>query len=391
MQSFPEKGYISALGPGSGKSTTILGLISLPPRCGMYNQTNAKTMFMRLFKPLLFTLSLFFGTLSLSAQDIHYTLFDMSPLSLNPALTGAFEGTARIGGIYRDQWSSFLGNQFATPTFYIDAPIIRGFRKQDWVGIGVSFFQDEAGTLSLKTSGALFSASYHLALTQDQKTMLTLGIQGGQVSRRINKDNAQTSETLQGVVDGGQANADTDLSNLRDNANYIDFGAGLLFRTQMSEQSNLEIGLSTGHVTTPEYYLQSSNAGADEGKRPFRTTAHASLGYGLTDRWGIQPKVFFQTTGGATETYLQAWAGYLVNPEQDFTLNFGLGYRFGDAGKVLVGADYKDVRVALAYDLTLSSLNEVNNYQGAFELAASYILKIYKEPNVKPAVFCPKF
>jgi type IX secretion system PorP/SprF family membrane protein len=348
-------------------------------------------MFMRLIKPLLFVFSLFIGSFSLSAQDIHYTLFDMSPLALNPGLTGAFEGTARIGGIYRDQWSSFLGNQFTTPTFYIDAPIIRGFRKQDWVGIGVSFFQDEAGTLSLQTSGALFSASYHFALKEDQSSMLTLGIQGGQVQRMINTENASTAEMLQGLVDNNMLGQDTDLGNIRPNADYIDFSVGLLFRSKMSDRSNLEIGVSGAHVTTPEYYFQAANANVDEGQRPLRITAHASLGYGLNERWGIQPKVFFQTTAGFSETYVQGWANYLVNPEQDFTLNFGLGYRVGDAGKVLLGADWKDVRVAVAYDLTLSDLSEVNNNQGAFELSASYILKIYKEPQVKPAVFCPRF
>ena len=53
---------------------------------------------MKLVKPLLFFSLIFcFGTLQ--AQDIHYSLFNMSPLSLNPAQTGAFHGTFRIGGI----------------------------------------------------------------------------------------------------------------------------------------------------------------------------------------------------------------------------------------------------------------------------------------------------
>ncbi|MEL6925345.1 MAG: type IX secretion system membrane protein PorP/SprF, partial [Bacteroidota bacterium] len=38
----------------------------------------------------------------------HFSLFDFTPLTLNPAQTGAYEGSVRIGGLYRDQWRSFL-------------------------------------------------------------------------------------------------------------------------------------------------------------------------------------------------------------------------------------------------------------------------------------------
>jgi hypothetical protein len=92
---------------------------------------------------------------ALSAQDIHYTLFNMAPLRTNPALTGAFEGTARIGGIYRGQWFSVNGGgDMHTPSFYIDAPIIKGFRDRDWVGVGAVFVQDNAGPFNFRTTVA---------------------------------------------------------------------------------------------------------------------------------------------------------------------------------------------------------------------------------------------
>ncbi|HMR43883.1 MAG TPA: hypothetical protein PKC40_08615, partial [Saprospiraceae bacterium] len=64
--------------------------------------------------------------------------------------------------------------------------------------------------------------------------------------------------------------------------------------------------------------------------------------------------------------------------------------RLGDAVEVLLGVDYKDLRVTAAYDVNISPLNEVSNYQGGFEIAAWYIVKIFKKPDVKPAILCPK-
>ncbi len=349
---------------------------------------------MRLLRPLLlFFVVALFG--NLNAQDIHFSLFDMSPLTLNPALSGAFEGTARIGGIYRAQSFDTPSSirQYETPSFYIDAPIIRGFRKQDWVGVGIAFYNDKAGRLGLETSGALLTASYHFALDEDRKNMLTLGLQGGQFSRNVNFENALFADGLAIDIEnsdpfGFNTSDDEGGNGQRDG---IDFNAGLLFRSKISDTQNLEMGLSFGHVTTPDYNLLNSASNADGKQRPLRIIGHATYAMGLNERWGIRPALFVQTTQGADpEIALQGWASYLINPEKQIALNFGLGYRVADAGKLLLGIDYKDFRAAVSYDITLTELNEVNNYSGAFEVSAYYILKIYKEPVINQAIFCPK-
>ncbi|MEM6964514.1 MAG: type IX secretion system membrane protein PorP/SprF, partial [Bacteroidota bacterium] len=82
---------------------------------------------------------------------------------------------------------------------------------------------------------------------------------------------------------------------------------------------------------------------------------------------------------------------YHLNEEKDMTLNVGLGYRLRDATKFIVGMDYKQFRVGAAYDLTVSDLRDADGVPGGFELGASYIAKIYKKPDVKPVIFCPRF
>lgn len=338
----------------------------------------------------------FFGTLQ--AQDIHFSLFNMSPLTLNPALTGAYEGTARVGGIYRDQWSSFLPNQFTTPSFFIDAPIIRGFRKTDWVGIGMLTVNDKAGTANLKTTQNLLSASYHFALTKDAKTMLTLGVQGGSVQRSLDLQADGLLFGDESELVGGQPGASEDRS-ISSDKNFFDFNAGLLLRTQMDDASSLDVGLAFNHITRPDYnFLAASPMGdQDAERRPMTITAHATYQTQFTEKWSIAPTLLVRNSGGATAINLQAWGSYLLkedNPAEDqpeVKLNFGAGYRFGDAGQALLGMDYGPLRVALSYDLNVSSLSEVSNYQGGFEVSAWYVFKIYKKPNTDPNILCPHF
>ncbi|MES1226414.1 MAG: type IX secretion system membrane protein PorP/SprF, partial [Bacteroidota bacterium] len=49
------------------------------------------------------SLCLLLGTAAL-AQDPNFSQFFASPLTLNPALTGKFDGVYRVAGNYRNQW-----------------------------------------------------------------------------------------------------------------------------------------------------------------------------------------------------------------------------------------------------------------------------------------------
>ena len=55
------------------------------------------------------------------AQDIHFSQYYASPLTLNPALTGKFNGHFRVSGIYRDQnFNLYNVALFRTPSGAID-------------------------------------------------------------------------------------------------------------------------------------------------------------------------------------------------------------------------------------------------------------------------------
>lgn len=369
---------------------------------------------MKVLRLILLAISVLLLQPSLSGQDIHNSLFNMSPLSLNPALTGAFEGTARIGGIYRAQDFGITDVRgYYSPSFYVDAPVIRGFRKNDWVGVGFMVYSDNAGSLRLKTTISGLSGSYHFAVDKDAKTMLTLGVQWGSISRRYDRSFSVFSDTFDPLY-GGQNNP-TSLDPLYtstsgggggggqtdENLNETSFSniaAGLMLRSTLSQSSRLEIGVALDHLTTPNYAFASGGSGQNPGgpnltaginDRPAKIVAHGRFLTQVTETLSFEPTFLYLGTANQKEIDLQAWGGYRINP--DAKANFGLGYRFGDAAKILLGLEYKDLRAALSYDITLSDRHRINDRNGAFEIAAYYILKIYKKPNVKPAIFCPQF
>lgn len=330
------------------------------------------------------------------AQDIHFTQYYMSPMTLNPSMAGKFEGTARIGGIYRDQWSSVI-KAYRTPSAWVDAPIIRGFRKRDWIGVGFMLYQDKAGTTALSHGAAKLGATYHLALDRKGNAVLSLGGHYGGEQRKIDPDKLRFGDGYNSLGDYVSSLSKDD-GRIAGNANYTDIDLGINLSSRLNKKMDFNLGFSMFHLTKPNYSLVTSGGGGGTStptggvsKLPRRAVAHGQFNVQLDDKMSLSPSFIFQTMSGNDEIMVQAMTGYLINPEKDITLNFGLGYRLSDAINVLAGMKYKDLRVGIAYDVNISSLSNVSNYRGGFEIAANYIIKIYKPAVVKPKVLCPRF
>ena len=352
---------------------------------------------MKFLKPLLLTFSLLLIG-QLYAQDVpHYTLFDYAPLSTNPALTGAYSGSVRLGGLFRDQGFNKVPNEYLTYSFYVDAPIIRGFGKKDWIGVGLNIFQDKSGAAALQTGGGLFSAAYHLAMNKKGTSVLTFGVQGGMTNRKIDISNVDFGDELE---DTSIRSADRNMFDTDGNGseNFLNINAGILLTAQASKQTRLQFGLAAKNILTPDYSFLNTKAQQDANPDsisidlPLRITFHGNFAFDLNKKWTLSPTFlvnFIRTH--SPQAALQTWLDYKLKPEQDLKLRFGLGYRVGDAAEALLGIDIKDLRFGLGYDITLSDLSRVNKTVGGIEIAASYIIKIYKEPVIDPVIICPKF
>lgn len=347
---------------------------------------------MKFLKGLLFFAFLSLSTVVTNAQDIHFTQFYLTPLTTNPAFTGAFEGTFRLSGIYRDQWGSVINSPYRTPSFGIDAPLIKGLGKRDWIGVGAMLLNDQAGTGKLSNGMMMGSVAYHLALDKKAKSVLTFGIQGGMVQHKFDSQSLELQyddELANNNIGGG-----VDRNNVREDQNYFDMNFGVLLKSEINKATRLNLGLAFNHLLTPEYYLSNNNqnnANDKAGSLPLNFDLHGQFFVDMGEKFQLKPAFLYQKIAGANEIFVHALGGYHLNEEKDMTLNFGIGYRLRDATKFIIGMDYKQFKVGAAYDLTISELRDASSSAGGFEIAATYIAAIFKKPDVKPVIFCPRF
>ena len=324
----------------------------------------------------------------------------MVPIVFNPAETGGFYGSYRLSGIYRDQWLSAFGvpDEFKTPSLSIDVPLIKGFRDQDWVGVGVMFYSDKAGSLGMSNNAFKLSAAYHLALNKQGTSVLAFGYQTGSVQRRLTINGLENillesdlfnpgayanDPSIQNALGGPQGGGDPELSK-----GYTDHVGGLHLKVQSDRANLIQIGVSVAHIGGRRTVGNLLN---QIYRIPMRFLGHGSWRTVRSERLALNFSGFVQTYDKANEIMVQGTGEFLFNEEKRTVLIGGVGYRLGDALQVLAGIQIKDVKVMLSYDLNTSRYTPATGTFGGFEISAMYIGTIYKRPDPDPVLFCPRF
>lgn len=351
---------------------------------------------MRDFTNTFFLILLMTMSIGIQAQDIHFTHFRMAPLSVNPAMTGSFQGTYRISAIYRDQWRS-VGNAkpYKTPFLSAEVNIASGLLlENDWVAGGMSFLSDQSGSLNMKHQLTGLNVGYHLGLDKKYLNVISIGLTYGSGTRGFDKNFLSAIKTPNSLINGQTGETFT----TEPSKTFTDMIIGLTYKTETETGSILRFGLTAAHVNSPDVSLYTQSASGPnpipnpgtEKREPLsmRTTFFTEASFLMAEKLRINPAIIFQNKSSFSELAIQGTADYLLNQQKMMTVTGGLGYRLGDAVELIGGIQIKDLRIALSYDLTVSNFTQAGG--GAFELAVGYVGRIFKNPDVKPVIFCPR-
>lgn len=350
------------------------------------------------------SLILFFLNISLTShsQDIHWSMYDLAPLAINPAYTGDYQGSFRAGANYRGQWNGISGARgFTTSSVFVDAPVLM-VGGSSWLGVGAILYNDNSGINHMKNLGVLGSVALHFGLSQ--KSILTLGFQGGYINRNFSKDNLLFEDQI--VVGGtnlpfGQ-NSNNGLLDGDNNTNSMDLNIGLKYFGQISKKTNLSVGLSARHIASPSQAFIEVNQVANI---PLWLSLHGRMSMGLTKQVSFIPSFIYQQMASAQQLNIQALLGFKLSKQRgrsrgkqkstynDPSLRTGIGYRAigNDALMAIIQLNMSQYTIGLSYDLTISELSSTNGNAGAIELAFSYKGKASEKSRVRSKVYCPSF
>lgn len=210
------------------------------------------------------------------AQDQVYSLFHLSPLTLNPALAG-IECGSQISANYRNQWRGF-GN-FRTMGLTYEMPFQLNSKSK--IGVGFKTNYDVGGSFNFKTFDVGGTMGYHhdFSKKDDVTHLVSGGIEFGIRQKRIK---------FTGPIIAQDSREFQDYS-----ARYFDMGLGINYRFQNSKVNWLDIGASIFHLNTPN---ESFDSGL-QSDLPRRYVVYAKGSFLKQKRFRINPRILYTEMG----------------------------------------------------------------------------------------------
>lgn len=316
---------------------------------------------------------------SVSAQDIHLTQANMTPLLVNPANAGA-EYTMRGILNYRTQWGS-VSEPYVTmmASYDMNFKPSSAVQKFGYFAGGVYVYNDEAGASEMKTTQINLSVAYHVNL--NAKHTLGAGVQAGYFQRSANIDKL----TWGNQFDGYQYNESYSTGESPD-FNGISFGStdyttGIVWTFRNTEKyfSGRDVYLSSGisfhHLSKPDIETQ----GLTPDELHYRYIWHANGIVGLNEKFSVLPYLYFSKQGPIDEIMFGSDVLYRLNDankyagEKGMAIGLGAYYRWNDAVIPSLLFQYANYTLGFTYDVNTSSLNNATNKNGGFEISLRYV------------------
>ena len=346
------------------------------------------------------------GMLAVNAQDIHFSQFYSSPLTLNPAMTGNFNGFYRVSFIYRNQWPGLTGNSpaFSTPSVGIDFSLLKDKIKHGALGAGLVFVNDQQNGKTFNQNQLLLSLAYNMSFGAKSQFQIGLGLQGGLVMNKLDFSKFTFADSYNAdLTYNAQLNPESYSSGTKMKGA---FNAGLFAKYDFYKGMRVYLGYAFNNATN---YKQDFLTNSPTYKLPFRHTIHGGFEFDIKDKGVLIPGVLYMSQAKANEVNFGLTGGVHViqDPAKRATLYLGLWNRLNTGNYTMIpkiGFEWKGFRAGFAYDVHLSQkykgYDKVGNNgtvtgKGAnlpqgFEITLSYIGNLFvpKEDNY---LFNPRY
>lgn len=325
-------------------------------------------------------LCVFVLALSSLAQDIHFSQFYRSPLQLNPALTGSFDGAYRFSGNFRQQWAS-ISEPFTTLAIGADAANVLRIKN---LGAGLQLSNDRAGDGALRITQINPSFSWAFKLAKDSTQHIIIGAQPSIQIRQIDANKLSFGNQYNGVkfdptINNGEA--------INGSSSLFTMHSGITYRKYKNRREHFTVGMALHNLfSTESSFLDDSES------LQRRFTTHVEWRLPFHPDMDITPGWLFLSQGEDSETLIGANLTYILDHRSyNFrSVQLGVWNRFKDAVVFFGGMEWDQLQVGISYDVNTSSLKEASNNRGGWEISAIYIIK-HRLPKRKHFKKCPDF
>jgi len=312
------------------------------------------------------------------AQDLHFSQTIQTPLLINPAAAGVFDGWERISVNHRNQWlgssTSFMSTSIAADANFAKTD----YNDKAYVGVGVMFYTDVGGDGNFGNQQGSLTLSGILPMGSG--SVLSAGIQGGFGQRSVNVSSLTFNSQWNGS--GFDPTINSGETNLGSSFAYVDASGGLMYQFDGGKSTfarnndfKFQLGFSGYHLNAPELRYSS---GFSSERLARKWVAHTRVIAEVAgSKWSVDASAAQFIQGGHYETILGGLARWrfqngtkITGMSHNAYLAFGSYFRVRDALIPTVMIDWKGFQFGISYDVTVSKLRSVNS--GSLEFSLAY-------------------
>lgn len=321
-------------------------------------------------KILLFLIILAF-CFKAKAQDLHYSQFYNSPLNINPALTGIFNGDQRINVSYRNQWK-FVPVNWTTFSIAYDRKHYLSNEKH-FLGFGGNLNYDRQGDSKLTLTGINLAASYTRKLTENH--LLSGGVIIGFSSRGFNTSNLTWDKQWDGVSFNPNAPNGENFNFQR--VNLLETAAGINYRLQKTSRTFVDVGVGAYHLHQPSTTFYNT----PKQSLPLHLAFNAVGNIRLIQALDLQVSGLHQIQEEYNETVFGGLLKFYVNQKRgkETQVHVGVAYRTAGSTIPTFAIQFNEWYASFSYDLDATNFNKiVSSNRGGPEFHLRYIIKAVK-------------
>ncbi len=327
-------------------------------------------------------IAIFLSFNTLQSQDLHYTQFYNSPLNINPANTGIYNGDLRFNLSLRDQWRAV-----PVPWFTFSGSVDKKFYPKNsdnsFFAFGFIYNYDRQGSSKLNLNNVNITGSYSRIL--NKQNIITGGAMIGYASRGFNQDLLQWDSQWDGTMFNGSLPTGENFDIER--VGFIESGLGVNYRFQKSTRTKLDVGLGVFHLMEPEANFYRS----DDVKLPRRISLNGVASIQLIDELDLQLHALDQWQGSYNELLVGGLAKIYLSQKRgrEKELHLGIAYRTAGFLAPKIALQFSNLYIGASYDIDMTEFSNIHDNNGGPEFHLRYIIT-----NVKPLKLfkiCPIF
>lgn len=283
------------------------------------------------------------------AQDPKFSQYFASPLTLNPAMTGYFDGDYRLAINSRQQWGN-IGNPYNTYSASGEMKLQDEYYYNDIFTIAVGGLLEESFNKFIKSYTYSAGISYYRYFDADHQFRFGLSPQLSYVSRRLNY-NALTvaSQYQDGAFNTALPNG-LDLQS--GHFSYLDLNLGTNFGFT-SDRIAANIGYAIYHLTRPQDSFFKNN----QVTLPYRHTLNAGFRYESNDLLDFNLSAHYLIQARSTDFVAGAVLGFKPHIESKLRLSFGLWNQTNEKAFIpFIGFDVDNIAIGMNYSLFTNNI-----------------------------------